>query len=223
MKRNVLLPLITALTIGSIHAVPALSEAYSADKAMGYFQAHNWNQLIPYLNGWTKAAPNDAMPWYYLGTSYGSKSHGIGMERPEEARTAFKKCVALKPNFPKAWNALGYTEIELENYAGAATAFEHATQQAPSNAGYWNSLGSTYAKLNRSAQATTAFKKAAHLGSPDAANNNRILHTPQVTMPIYNAGGFAGGNRLRSLTNPYGVDYNYYNRLNPVTGSPLDH
>jgi hypothetical protein len=114
MKLNMLHSLALSLAICAVHAGPALSQAYSADKAMGYFQAHDWNQLIPYLNSWAKAAPNDAMPWYYLGTSYGSKSHGIGMERPEDARIAFKKAVALKPNFPKAWNALGFTEIELE-------------------------------------------------------------------------------------------------------------
>lgn len=219
MKCALLLPLISAVAIWVIQAIPALSQGYSADKAMAYFQAHDWNQLVPYLDGWTKAAPNDAMPWYYLGTTYGSKSHGIGMERPEDARVAFKKAVALKPNFPKAWNALGYTEIELENYDGAANAFEHATKYSPNNAGYWNSLGSTYAKLNRSAQATVAFNKAARLGSPDAANNNRILHTPQVTQTMWNPSQF-GGNGRRSLTNPYGVDYNYYHQLDH-NGSPL--
>jgi hypothetical protein len=73
--------------------------------------------------------------------------------------------------------------------------------------------------LNRTAQATIAFKKATRLGSPDAANNNRILHTPQATMPVFNSGGF-GGNGRRSLTNPYGVDYNYYNQLDH-NGAPL--
>ncbi len=37
---------------------------------MQYFQAHNWNALLPYLDNWTKAAPNDPMPWYYMGISF---------------------------------------------------------------------------------------------------------------------------------------------------------
>lgn len=220
MKHSIVSLFVAAALVCSL-ANAARAESYSADKAMQYFQARNWNELLPYLNGWTNAEPRDAMPWYYLGTSYGSKSHGIGMELLEDARAAFKKAVALKPNFAKAWNALGFTEIELENYSGAANAFEHATKCAPTNSQYWNSLGTTYAKLNRSSEATVAFNKAARLGSPDAANNNRILHTPIVARPLYNPSSFGGFSR-RSLTNPYGVDYNYYHQLDH-NGAPLQH
>ena len=211
---------LTAIVIAcSLVNASAHAESYSADKAMQYFQAHNWNALLPYLNNWTKASPNDPMPWYYMGTSYGSKSQGIGMGRPEDARTAFKKAVAIKPNFPKAWNALGWAEIELENYPGAATAFEQATKYAPTNAQYRNSLGTTLAKLNRAGEATAAYNKAAKLGSPDAANNNKILHTPVVSQPLFAPLG-NGSNSRRSLTNPYGVDYNYYHQLDH-NGAPL--
>lgn len=219
MKRPIRSVLIATAVACSL-ASAAYAGSYSAGEAMQYFQAHNWNQLIPYLNNWTKAAPNDPMPWYYMGTAYGSKSNAIGMGRPEDARVAFKKAVAIKPDFAKAWNALGWTEIELENYQGAATAFGHATKCAPTNAQYWNSLGTTLAKLNRTAEATVAFNKAARLGSPDAANNNRILHTPIVSKPLYNPSFGSGGNNGRSLTNPYGVDYNYYHQLDH-NGAPL--
>lgn len=219
MKRQIRCVLIAIAIAGSLANGSAHAESYSADKAMQYFQARNWNALLPYLDNWTKASPNDPMPWYYMGTSYGSKSQGIGMGRPEDARIAFKKAVAIKPNFPKAWNALGWTEIELENYPGAATAFEQATKYAPTNAQYRNSLGTTLAKLNRIGEATAAYNKAAKLGSPDAANNNKILHTPVVSQPLFTPLG-NGSNSRRSLTNPYGVDYNYYHQLDH-NGAPL--
>lgn len=142
------------------------------------------------------------------------------MGRPTDARIAFQKAVALKPNFAKAWNAPGWTEIELDNIPAAAKAFEQATKHDPSNYQYRNSLGTTLAKLNQTGAATAAYKKAAQLGSPDAANNNKILHTPVVVQPSFTPLGSGGGNRLRSLTNPYGVDYNYYNQLDH-NGAPL--
>lgn len=219
MKRPIRSVLIATAIVCALANANAHAESYSADQAMKFFQAHNWGALLPYLDNWTKAAPNDPMPWYYMGTSYGSKTQGIGMGRPEDARVAFKKAVALKPNFAKAWNALGWTEIELENYPGAANAFEQASKNDPTNAQYRNSLGTTLAKLNRTAAATAAYNKAAKLGSPDAANNNRILHTPVVTQPSFTQLG-NGGNSRRSLTNPYGVDYNYYHQLDH-NGAPL--
>ncbi len=206
--------ILAALGIG--YGDPAYcQQSFSSDQAMVFFRARNWTQLVPYLNAWAKARPKDPMPWYHLGTTYGSKEHGIGMGKPADAKSAFQRALTLKPVWPQAWNALAWTDIELEDYAGAAAAFEHATQQAPTNANYWNSLGSTYSKLGRTAQATNAFNRAKRLGSPDAAANNRILHTPVVTGPML-------GNFSNPGPQPFRPDDAYFRRLNPTTGAPLD-
>jgi tetratricopeptide (TPR) repeat protein len=127
--------------------------AYTIQAANVLVRARDWNGLLRYATAWTKAAPNDPMGWFYLGNTY-----GIGLKRPEQAEPAFQRAVALRANWPEAWNALGMVSVELKHYDNAVKAFTRATEQAPARSNYWNSLAAAYSYQNRLSMAVQALE-----------------------------------------------------------------
>ena len=118
--------------------------SYSITEANAYVGRQDWNGLVRYSRAWAEAEPRTAMPWYFLGNTY-----GIGLNQPAQAVRAFEKAVALQPHWPEAWNALGHANLQLKQYDAALTAFTHAVEQAPERANYWNSLAAVYSYENR--------------------------------------------------------------------------
>jgi tetratricopeptide (TPR) repeat protein len=137
----------TAVSIGCIGWLlvgVAVAGSYSVADANAYVGRQDWNGLMRYSRAWAEAEPKAAMPWYFLGNTY-----GIGLNQPAQAVPAFEKAVALQPHWPQVWNALGHANVQLKRYDAAIAAFMQAVQQAPERANYWNSLAAVYSYENR--------------------------------------------------------------------------
>ena len=126
-------------------AIVALSQGgYSYQAANAYVARKDWNGLLAYTRAWASANPNDAMAWYYMGQTYGQE-----FNRPADAAAAFRRAVALKPQWPEAWWALTITDRQVHRYSEALSAVNHAIQQAPDRMHYRNGLAAIYTDLNR--------------------------------------------------------------------------
>lgn len=117
---------------------------YSIAGANAYVARKDWNGLIAYAQGWSRANPNEPMSWYYMGQTY-----GYGLDRPADAANAFQRAVSLKSQWPEAWWALAYTDVQLKRYTDALHAVSAAVQQAPDRINYRNGLAAVYSELNR--------------------------------------------------------------------------
>jgi hypothetical protein len=72
----------------------AIAGTYSVTGANAYVGRQDWNGLVRYSSAWAEAEPRAAMPWYFLGNTY-----GIGLHQPAQAVRAFEKAVALQPHW----------------------------------------------------------------------------------------------------------------------------
>jgi tetratricopeptide (TPR) repeat protein len=199
----------------------AQAQEFSREKADTYARAKKWSALLKYTTAWTQASPADANAWSYLGISYGSRAHHIGLGRTADARRAYQKSVALDPSIPEAWNALAFSSMELNQYADAVNAFTHAAQLRPNNANYWNSLGSAYAALGNKAAAKQNYLKASSLGYKGARSEMALVSPRRVV-----SSGRGYGRRYQSSGNSMQAFYahqydSYLKGQNPVTGAPI--
>jgi tetratricopeptide (TPR) repeat protein len=131
------------------------SQAFTDHQANAYIAAHNWDAAFKYTMAWTKAEPNNSHPWGALGITY-----GMGLHEPANAISAFKKAVALRPDWPECWNAMGVEYLNLKNYPDAVAAFQRATKLAPTRWQYWNNLVVAYSERNQRDQALAALHSA---------------------------------------------------------------
>jgi len=136
------LAIIVAFCAGVIYA-----QEFSVAGANAYRSRQDWNGLLQYCQRWTRSQPNEAMGWYYLGSTY-----GLGFKQPANAVAPFQKAVELKPDWALVWNALGFTYMDLKRYDDAAGAFRKCVEFEPSKANYWNSLASAYSPASRTAR-----------------------------------------------------------------------
>jgi tetratricopeptide (TPR) repeat protein len=129
-------------------------ESFSVQGANWYVRNKDWNGLVQYATKWTSSNPRAEFAWYYLGNAY-----GIGLHDPANAARAFEKAVALKPEWPEAWNALGFNYLDLKQYDAAVSAFQRCIERVPSKSNYWHNLAYTYADANKPAQAVSTLEK----------------------------------------------------------------
>lgn len=119
---------------------PANSQGgYSIAGANQYVARKDWPDLLAYTRAWTRANPNDAMAWYYLGQTF-----GIGFHQPANAAQAFRRAVALRDQWPEAWHALAVTCVQSGQYQQAITAARKAIALSPDQPTYWNALAAAY-------------------------------------------------------------------------------
>jgi predicted Zn-dependent protease len=121
----------------------AMAQSYSLAGANAYVARKDWNNLLAYTQAWTRANPNDPMAWYYLGETY-----GIGLNRPADAANAIRSAVTLKAQWPEAWHALAFTQIQSKQYQEAVSSARQAVTQAPDKPNYWNTLATAYSEMN---------------------------------------------------------------------------
>lgn len=126
---------------------------YTAEGTNEYASKQDWDGLLRYTTEWTRAEPNSPLGWYYLGSTYGRV-----LKQPGKSVPAFERAVALQPQWPEAWNALGFENVALQRYDEAIKAFTHAVQQAPTRANYWNSLAAAYSFQNRFSMAVKTLE-----------------------------------------------------------------
>jgi tetratricopeptide (TPR) repeat protein len=146
----IMVMLMAALTTGRSLA----QESFSAQAANMYVHNKDWNGLVQYAIKWTSSNPRAEIAWYYLGNAY-----GIGLNDPANAARAFEKAVAIKPQWPEAWNALGFNYLDLKRYDSAVAAFQRCIELAPSKSNYWHNLAYAYAEANKPAQAVSTLEK----------------------------------------------------------------
>src|SRR5262245_53658125 len=82
------LGLALAMALGAPLSSAVAQTGYSVEGANRFVNAKDWNGLARYATAWTKAEPNNAVAWYYLGNSYAT-----GLKQPEAAIPAFQKVV----------------------------------------------------------------------------------------------------------------------------------
>src|SRR5690242_5780563 len=88
--------------------------AYSLAEANAIRNRKDWNGLLQYGQAWAKAEPNNSNAWGIISQAY------IFGKHPELALDATKRGVALTPQQPGAWNALGYIYEYIKRYPDAA-------------------------------------------------------------------------------------------------------
>ncbi len=125
------------ITIGC--AMQAQAQGFSSNGAARYVQTQDWNGLLHYAQGWTRAEPNDPNGWAFLGMDY-----GLHLHQSAQAATAIRHALQLNPNQPDGWEALGVAYIDLKQYPDAIVAIRRAIQLNPNQYAFWNNLAAAY-------------------------------------------------------------------------------
>ena len=114
------------------------------------------------------AAPRSAEVEYNTGLQ------NKGAQRFPEAVENFRRAVALRQNFPEAWNELGFALRQTGQYREALQAYERALQLRPNFPEALEYLGETYVKMGRLDEARKILDRlrpldSAHAGELEAA------------------------------------------------------
>jgi len=132
--------LCSAFLFCALLAAPSVAaQSYSRDGAARYVRSNNYQGLADYCSAWTRAEPNNADAWGFLGMAY-----GLHLHQPEKAAVAINRSLKINPNQPSGWNALGTTYIDLKQYDNAVRAEQRAIQLNPNQPTYWNNLAVAY-------------------------------------------------------------------------------
>ncbi|MEO8308503.1 MAG: tetratricopeptide repeat protein [Pseudomonadota bacterium] len=185
--------------------------AYGIPQANAFVRSQDWQGLLRYSQAWTRAEPNVAMAWFYLGATYDRQ-----MKLPLQAAPAFERAVALQHVFPQAWNALGFVYVELNRPGDSAKAFSNAAQQAPDNPRYWGNLAAALSYQNKLSATLDALE-----------NQRRALGSSTSFVEWYNLGNgfFAMGdekNAAAAYRRAIQLNPNYaavWNNLGALEGS----
>jgi tetratricopeptide (TPR) repeat protein len=142
--------LILGLIASFLFTRPAAAQSnYTLGRAQAFAQANDWEGLLAYGQGWSRAEPNNPDAWYSMARAYGSKLYNFGLKRPNDAAPCYQHAVALRPQWPEAWYALGMTQQETGDFNGSIVALNHAVEQAPARTNYWYSLFSSYSHIRK--------------------------------------------------------------------------
>jgi tetratricopeptide (TPR) repeat protein len=147
MKANLRLAtllVVTILAVTFLGAISVQAADYSAAGANAYVQSKDYQGLLRYATGWSRAQPNNADAWSYLGVVY-----GIYLKQPDQAVGPMLQSLKLNPNQAPGWHALGITYIQLGKNADAVGAISHAIQLNPNQPNYYNNLAAAYAGMAR--------------------------------------------------------------------------
>ena len=84
-------------------------------------------------------------------------------KRYTEAISGFRRAVDLRPEFPEAWNELGFALRQTGQYAEALKAYDQALRIRPNFPEALEYLGEAYVKLGRTDEARAILKRLAPL------------------------------------------------------------
>jgi TPR repeat protein len=152
---RVLAGLVVALLLGGGSAG---AQGYSTAVANKYVQARDWNHLLGYAQGWTRAEPRSATAWFYLGNTLLR-----GFNRPADAIAPLREAAALKQDWPEAWFFLGQAQAKAGRYAEAAPSLERAIELLPSNTTFYVALADLHDAAVKAHQAAVAAPVLAFL------------------------------------------------------------
>jgi tetratricopeptide (TPR) repeat protein len=159
MRRYLICVLGIAFIFRSVDA--AAQQPYSAQRANAYIASHDGQGALSYAMAWTRAEPDNFYAWGALGAAYGQ-----GLHEPEQAITAFKRGLALRPDSAECLNAMGVEYFNMQRYTEASEVFRRATQLVPAKSHYWNNLAATYSQTNSRDAALQALDSNEKLAAP---------------------------------------------------------
>ena len=138
-------------------------DASALAAAQGFQRLDRYQESIPILEKLASAHPDQAVTGFLLGAAYERTG------QRDKAIQAFRKVIAVEPDFHAALNYLGYTFAEAgTNLEEALSLVSRAVALDPDNGAYVDSLGWTYYKLGRPEQARGYLERAARLEPEDA-------------------------------------------------------
>jgi tetratricopeptide (TPR) repeat protein len=164
------LRLVTMLAVTLPGAISAQAGGYSVAGANAYVQSRDYQGLLKYSTAWSKAEPNNADAWSYLGVVY-----GIYLKQPDKAVGPMLQSLKLNPNQAPGWHALGITYIQLKQNADAVSAISHAIKLNPNQPTYYNNLAAAYAEMARWQDAFNTLNDELPLA--EKLNNATIWYT----------------------------------------------
>jgi len=123
--------------------------AISAEAARGIelFKRGDNEAAIKSLRDATKKDKSDSEAWHYLGLALVKK------EKFKDARKAFERAIALRPNFPAALTGLAYIHLRLNETYDSGRVAEKALALEPGNVEAHYILGVTHLRHNSNSQA----------------------------------------------------------------------
>ncbi len=99
--------------------------------------------------------------------------YNLGLQNKEAKRFSdavenFRRAVALRQNFPEAWNELGFSLRQTGQYSEALKAYDQALQLRPNFPEALEYLGETYVKMGQLNEAKKILERLRALGSAHA-------------------------------------------------------
>ena len=110
-------------------------------------------------------------------TEYNTGLQHKGAQRFPEAVESFRRAVDRRPDFPEAWNELGFALRQSGRYPEALTAYDRALQLRPNFPEALEYQGEAYVKLGRLEEAR---KILARLRPLDAAHARELAAAIQA-------------------------------------------
>ena len=113
--------------------------------------------------------PEDFLAWEYLGTLY------FNHRMYPEADVAYRRSLALKVEYPRAWVNAGKLRVAQKNFAGAIEIFKHAITLEPDVAMTYRLLGEAYLQNKQGSLGEQALKEAIRLDPVGMAEAHALL------------------------------------------------
>ncbi|HTS89345.1 MAG TPA: tetratricopeptide repeat protein [Gemmatimonadales bacterium] len=114
----------------------------------------NAAKVREYLERSATLFPKDERAQFAVGAFY------QGQQELPKAIAAFKAAIAIAPEFPPAYNNLGYAYRTTGDYAGAEAAFKKYAELIPNDPNPYDSYGELLMKLGRFDESMTQYRKA---------------------------------------------------------------
>lgn len=100
------------------------------------------------------ACPKDERARFALGGYY------FGQQQYDRAIEQYQHAIALSPNFPPAYNILGYAYRQVENYPEAEKTFKRYTELIPQDPNPYDSYAELLLKMGKFDQSIEYYEKA---------------------------------------------------------------
>lgn len=144
-------------------------------RAVALEQREDWQGMRDWSQKWTESKPEEAFAWFCLGNAY------IGLNRHNEAITAFRQTIRIDPQDAGAWNNLGAIYIKLNRDYEAIDATRQAIRIDPENAINWYNLGLAYNRLSRYHETIDAMQQAIRIDPAHALAWNNLAIAYHLT------------------------------------------
>ncbi len=110
--------------------------------------------------------------------------YNVGLHEKEAKRfpaavASFRRAVEVRPNFPEAWNELGFALRQTGKYEEALRAYDQALKLRPNFPEALEYLGEAYVKLGRLGDARAVLERLKPLDGARAKELEEAIRTPR--------------------------------------------